>query len=149
LQLLAGSLSPEEIAAAGRANRVTADIPLAQQLDAIVRWALDADNALQRGNFWQALNLLQRMREQLLAVFARTHGGRPYHAFDALATAALQRKLGATLHPFDLAAALTALLALIDLIEHDIDGFTGGQVRLSAEQRAVLAHIRRAAEISE
>lgn len=150
LQLLAGSLSPEEIAAAGRANRVTADIPLAQQLDAIVRWALDADNALRRGNFWQALNLLQRMREQLLAVFAGTHGGaRPYHAFDAQATAALQRKLGATLHLFNIPAAQTALLALMDLIEHGIDGFTGGQVRLSAEQRAVLAHVRRATEISE
>lgn len=143
LRLLDGPLTLEEITAAGRANRVVEDISLSQQLDVILRWTLDAATALRRGNFWQALYLLQRMREQLLVVFARTHGGaRPYHTFDARAPAALKRQLGATLHADDLAAARAALLALADLVEHDMAAFTDSRAQLSPEQRAVLAGVR-------
>lgn len=143
LHLLAGPLRLEQIIAAGLGNRIATESDVPRQLDIIVRWMVDADNALRRANSWQALNLLQRIREQLLVVFAGTHGsGRPYHSFDAQAPPALQRQLRATLHPADLAGLDAAWLALVDLIENHIGAFTGDQAQLSAKQREVLTRVR-------
>ena len=143
LRLLAGSLTPDAIGAAGRANRETRAPSPPHLLDQVVRWAVDADVALRRGHFWKAAHAMQRMREHLLVLFAATHGGgRPYHTFDAQAPADLAARLGATLHGSDLAAARAALDQLLDLLAGDLAPLTGDRVHLSPAQREVLARVR-------
>ena len=143
LRVLAGPLERDAVAAAGLANRAPRQDAPAWWLDRVARWAVDADVALRRGNFWQAASVMQRMREGLLVLFMVTHGGeRPYHAFDARATPELAERLGATLHGHDLTAARAAFARLLDLLEGDLAALTGGRVTLSGAQRAVLARVR-------
>ncbi len=143
LRVLAGPLTVETIRAAGRANRATESMLLSWHLDRIVRCTIDLDTKLRRQDFWQALMVLRSMQEELLILFAATHGGeRPYHAFDQLATPELQHRLGMTLHVFDHAAARAAFVSLLDLIEQDIPEFTAGQLTLNPAQREVIAAVR-------
>ena len=140
LRVLAGPLARDEIGAAGLANRAPPELLPAHRLDQLVRWAVDVDVALQRGHAWQAT---QRMRENLLVLFAATYGGgRPFHAFDARATPDLAERLGATLHGPGLAAARAAFSRLLDLLEGDLVAVTDGRLRLSEPQREVLARVR-------
>jgi hypothetical protein len=79
----------------------------------------------------------------LMELFVQSRsGGRPTQTFDAQADPALQQRLGAALPSFDLTSARKAHQAMLDLLEHDILGFTNGQAQLSAGQREVLSAIR-------
>ncbi|HET9014885.1 MAG TPA: nucleotidyltransferase domain-containing protein [Thermomicrobiaceae bacterium] len=143
LLVLGGPLDREAVAAAGLTNRAPRpDIP-AWRLDRVVRWAMNVETALRRGNFWQAAYLMQRMRESLLVLFMLTHGGeRPYHTFDAAAPAELDRRLEATLHGPGLDAARAAFGRLLDVIERDLGVLSAGRLALTPPQRAVLTGVR-------
>ncbi len=143
LQILSGSLSMDAIKAAGLTNRECDQTPVPQYLDRVVRWTIDADAALRRGNFWQAIQLLQSMREELLVLFAVTHGGgRPYHTFDQLAPPELAARLSLTFPVHDLRDAKAVLVSFLALIEIETTVFTNNQATLSIEQREIIKSVR-------
>jgi predicted nucleotidyltransferase len=139
LQLLLGRIDRATIEAAGLANRRVDDEPLSQLLDRCVRHALEVDTALQRGQVWDAIELLHLMRKLLMDLFSRTHGGkRAFHFFQAEADAKLQVRLGATLPRYGLASAQESLLQFLDILQNDLEVMTGGRVQLMAEHAGIL-----------
>jgi predicted nucleotidyltransferase len=112
--------------------------------------ALGADVPLQRGQFWQALPSLEKMRGALLDIFAASRGGqRAYHLFAEAASAALQAKFGRTLPSHvqgppaqSVTAAADALAALVDLVEYDLDELSSSQLQLGPGERELLARLR-------
>jgi predicted nucleotidyltransferase len=141
--VLAGSLTTEQVRAAGLVNLEHDETPPVELLDDCLRYTLEIDIALRRGEPWLAMELLHRTRNLLMEIFAQTHGGaRPVQTFDAQADPALQRRLGATLPVFDPASAWKAHQAILDLLEQDIPAYSNGQAQLTAEQRAVLRATR-------
>jgi predicted nucleotidyltransferase len=143
LRVLGGRLDHATIAAAGLANQVTYQPSVADVLGACVRHAVTTDAKLHRRAFWLAYLVLHELREEAFRLFAMTHGGsRPYHAVDASADATLQVRFGATLPRADLPSLQRAFLALLDLLEHDLDTLSAGQSRLTEGQQRVLAQLR-------
>jgi predicted nucleotidyltransferase len=139
LRLLSGRIDRAAIEAAGLANRRADDDPLSQLLDRGVRYALEVDVALQRGQVWDAIELLHLMRKLLMELFSRTHGGqRAFHFFQAKADAGLQARLGATLPGYSLASAQESLLQFLDILQNDLEAMTGGRVQLTAEHAGIL-----------
>ena len=143
LVVLAGRIDHATIVAAGLANRRTRQPDVADLVGACVRQAVNVDASLHRRRFWLGYLVLHEAREQLLRIFAASHGAaRPYHAFEAVADQSLKDRLGATLPRHDLPSLQGAFLALLDLLEHDLEALSGGQARLTEAQRRVLAQLR-------
>jgi hypothetical protein len=143
LYLLTGRLDAGAIRAAGLANRRPPGPSQAGPLDRFARLAVSADVALQRRQFWRALQLLELLRGMLLLTFALSRGGtRPYHVFQAEAGDDLRARVGATLPRHSLRSAQEALTALLDIAEHDLGALSNGGIQLSAAHRAVLARVR-------
>jgi predicted nucleotidyltransferase len=141
--VLAGSLTIEQVRAAGLVNMERDETPPAELLDACVRYALEIDIALRRGESWLAIELLHRTRNLLMGLFAQTHGGaRPVQTFDAQADSASQARFGATLPTFESPSMWGAHQAMLDLLEHDIPALSNGQAQLSAGHQEMLRAIR-------
>jgi hypothetical protein len=141
--VLAGPLTTDQVRAAGLANRERDASAPDELLDGCVRYALETDIALRSGELWLAIELLHRTRGLLMELFAQTHNGaRPLHTFAALASPALQARLGATLPSFDLTSARKAHQAMLDLLEQDVPSFSNGQAQLTPDQRMVLQAVR-------
>jgi predicted nucleotidyltransferase len=139
LRLLLGRIDRATIEAAGLANRRMGDDPLSQLLGRCVRHALEVDTALQRGQVWDAIELLHLMRKLLMELFSRAHGGRrAFHFFQAKADARLQARLGATLPCYSLTSAQESLLQFLDILQNDITAMSGGQVQLTTEHADIL-----------
>lgn len=149
LRVLAGPLAPEAIRLAALANAEAAP-PLEQFVHQALWLAVTADSALHRRRFWRAVHALEPMRGALLAAFASSHGGqRPYHVFEAEASAGLKSHFGRTFPQYapdspadSLRSMQAALLALLDLAEHHLDEIAGGRVRLTPELSELLSRIR-------
>jgi predicted nucleotidyltransferase len=143
LQVLTGSLDPETIKAAGRANRRIEAVSLAQLLDRFVRYVVEVNTARQRRQFWLAVELLHRMRGLLMELFTRTHNGaRPYRFFQAEAGPKLQARLGATLPQYDLRSVLEALHQILGIVEQDLERLTNGQVQLTEAHTILLNRVK-------
>jgi predicted nucleotidyltransferase len=141
--VLAGSLTTEQVRAAGLVNMEHDKTPPVELLDACLRYALEIDIALRRGEPWLAIELLHRTRNLLMELFAKTHdGARPVQTFDAQADLAVQARFGATLPIFEAPSTWGAHRAILDLLEQDIPVLSNGQAQLSAGQREVLSAIR-------
>src|SRR5688572_3246649 len=138
LVVLAGPLDHATIVAAGLANQKTRPPEVMDLVGPCVRQAVNVDASLHRRTFWRGFLVLHQAREELLRLFANSHGtARPYHGFEAVADEALQVRLGATLPGYDLASLQRAFLALLDLLEHDLAAFSAGQAGLTEAQRRV------------
>ncbi len=143
VRVLAGSLTTEAIRAAGLAQPQAPAEPLSELLGKSLRYALETDVALRRERLWMAIELLHRSRTLLIEVFARTHGGqRTPHTLEAHASPALQARLGTTLPQFSLSSAHAALLSLLDVLAHDLDELSAGQLLLTDAQRDLLERVR-------
>jgi predicted nucleotidyltransferase len=143
LVVLAGRLDHATIAAAGLANRRARRPDLADLVGACVRQAVNVDASLHRRTYWRGFLVLQQAREELLRLFVATHGAqRPYHGFEVAADRALQARLGRTLPEYDLRSLQRAFIALLDVLEHDLDAIGAGQAHLTEDQRGVLAQLR-------
>jgi predicted nucleotidyltransferase len=141
--VLAGSLTTEQVRAAGLANMEHHETAPAKLLDSCVRYALEIDIALRRSELWMAAELLHRTHGLLMELFAQTHGGAcPVQIFEALADTTLQTRLGATLPTFEAPSMWDAHQAMLDLLEQDIAAFSNGQAQLTAEQGEILRAIR-------
>jgi predicted nucleotidyltransferase len=140
---LTGPLDAAAVRAAGLARRETEGESLAHVLDVCVRAALYVDIGLQRGQLWSAIAELHRMREMVIELFSATRGGaRAIRVFQAEASAELRRALGATLPHYDAGSIQTALGAMLELLERDIEVIAAGRLALSDGQRAVIAGVR-------
>ncbi len=142
MRILSGSLTAEEVIAAGSANRWE-EPPLEQLLDRCTRYAAVADVYIQRGRVWGTIELLHRMRSLLLELFGRTHGGgRGFLTFEETAPEPLQIRLVDTLPQANPDSLHKALLCLIHLLEDDLDLLADGQISLSPGQKAVLKAVK-------
>jgi predicted nucleotidyltransferase len=143
--LLAGSLEPEAIVAAGHANRKPAATDASLMVDRFLYFGVIALTCLQRRQVWTTLEVLHRMRSLLMDLYARTHDAvRAYKMFDAQASRDLQSRLGTTLSRDDPASMRQALTSLLDMLEQDLDQWGNGQVQLTQEQAMILEKIRKA-----
>jgi predicted nucleotidyltransferase len=143
LVVLAGRINHEMIVSAGFANRRPREPDVAYLVGACVRHVVTTDAKLRRGSFWLTVLVLNQARERLFELYAATHGGRrAYHAIDSIDDSALQTRIRRTLPGDDLPSLQLALLALIDLLEHDLEDLSAGQAHLTNAQRQLLAQIR-------
>jgi hypothetical protein len=146
--VLVGALDAATIRAAASANDAPGLAPV-QQVHRALWLALGAEIALQRGHFWRALPTVERMRGALVEVYAVCHGSkRAYAMLEEQAGAALRAKFGRTLpayfpdDPARSARALgDALIALLHLIEHDLDELSNGQVQLWPGERELIGRL--------
>jgi len=143
LRVLAGRIDHATIAAAGLANRLSKGRSYQQLLDRCVRHTAVADVALQRHNFWEGTEILHRMRQLLMELFALARGGeRSVRLFQAEADAELQARLGHTLPQYTLISLQESLEQCLDILEHDLGHLTKEQTRLTDAQRKVLEQVR-------
>ena len=141
--VLTGRLDHAEIAAAGLKNRKPHAPSFADMVGACVRQAVTVDAKLHRRKFWLAYLVLYEARDRLLRLFAASHGAqRPYHVIDAILDQSLRVRLGRTLPHDDLPSLQRAFLALIDVLDHDLEALSAGRARLTEAQRQVLAQLR-------
>lgn len=142
LQLISGRIDRSAIAAAGRANQRPDVEPLGTKLDRCIRYALEVESALHRGQIWAAIELLHYIRGLIMELFSRTHHGqRTYQFFQKEAGKELQAQLGHTLPLYDLRTAQMCLNQILELLTHDLNSFTGQQVQLTNAQSELLASI--------
>ncbi len=144
MRVLAGRLDAAPIAAAAVANPADPEPPINHLLEACVRYAAVVQVYLQRESLWLSIEILHRMRDLLMQLFVRTHGGgRSLHRFPATAPAGLQARLSAALpQAADSASVRAALEVLIDLLENDLVEITDGELALTAGQQTVLRQVR-------
>jgi hypothetical protein len=141
--LLWGHIDRSTIEAAGLANRKSDDEPLGRELDRCIRYALEVDSALHRGYLWSAIELLHYMRHSLMELFTYSHQGkRPYQFFQKEADQKMQARLGGTLPRYDLKTAQESLLLFMDILTHDLNPLTDGQVQLTKVHSELLTVIR-------
>jgi hypothetical protein len=148
-RVLVGSLDAATIQAAAKANEEPQP-PLSQLVHQALWLAVIVDIALQRGQFWAGLPSLERARIILFDIFARSRGvQRAARFFEQAAGADLRAKFGRTLPTFfpesparSSAALAGALLALLDLIEYDLEPLSNGQMHLGPDERESIALVR-------
>lgn len=146
-QFLVSKIDRATFQRAGLQNQRAQTKPLDARLDVCVRYAVETDAAIQRGQLWMAIELLHRMRAIVMELSAATRGAaRPLKAFDR-ADASLQARLRATLPQFDSPSIKNALARLLDLLENDLPRFSDCQ--LSDAQRRVLRQVRVRSGLSE
>jgi predicted nucleotidyltransferase len=150
LLVLSGSIDAEMIKAAGWARQQVDDRSTSHLLDACLRYAVEVDHNLHRNRPWQAIEALHRMRSLIMEVFTRTHNGvRSVPTFETQAETELQSRLGATLPQYDLGSIRVGLARFLDILEHDLEALTNGQIQLTAMYREVLHQVRvESAELS-
>jgi len=142
LVVLAGRIDRAAIVEAGLANRRARSPDMADLVGACVRHAVNVDVSLHRRRFWLAYLVLHEAREGVLRIFASSRGAqRPYHGLEA-ADQALKTCVGRTLPRHDLPSLQRALLALLDLLEHDLAALSAGQAHLTEAQRTIVAQLR-------
>lgn len=143
LQVLSGRLDRATITEAGNTNRREETTPLNELLDACVRYAAVGNVSFQRKQVWATVEVLHRMRNLLMGIFARTHGGfRGYQSFESEADPRIQERLGATLPGYGEKGLKEALERMIDVIEGDLGELSKGELGLSKGQRIVLSGVR-------
>jgi predicted nucleotidyltransferase len=143
MMVLAGELDHASIARAGERNRKSIPSELAGLVDVLVRYAVVANTCIQRNQVWTTLEILHRMRELLMDLFACTHGGeRAYQFFDDNAPQELQAQLGATLSSSDLTSLRVCFARLLDIAEQGLGLLADNNVRLTDAHRLVLGGVR-------
>jgi predicted nucleotidyltransferase len=140
---LTGELPLEVVQAAGlsAASRVP-QLPLAEALvDECVRYTLETANAIERGHLWLAVELLHRIRDLLMQVFALCRGGlRPLHHFQQAADSDLQARVARLLPQLNHDSLSTALHEVVNILQHELPRFTSIDV-LNDVQREILVKI--------
>lgn len=144
MRLLWGHVSADEIAAAGMANQPRTPPDLDEPLGYALRQAVEASTALARGRLWFAISRLAECRDALFTLYGLARNApRPLHAFEAHADGEIERRFAATQPAYDATSIQAALLATLNLIEHDLDAIALGRVALANPQRTLIAGVRR------
>jgi predicted nucleotidyltransferase len=142
MMLLLGRIDRFTIEAAVLNNQELDDEPTSRELDRCVRYALEVDNALRRGYLWSAIELLHYTRLSIMKLFTRSHRGeRAYQFFEKEANERIQVRLGSTLPQYDLKSAQESLAQFLDILTHDLDSLTNGQVQLTGAHSELISRI--------
>jgi predicted nucleotidyltransferase len=144
-----GSLDAETVCAVASAN-LPVEPSLSQHVHRALWLALGVDMIVQRRQFWRALLGLERLRSALAEIFAASRNGkRAYQIFEEQASPELQAKFAPTFpryfadSPTETVHSLgSALLVLLDLIEHDLDEISNGQAQLGSGERDFISRLR-------
>jgi len=142
LRIISGALSVEQIVAAGVMHSM---LPRSLELIAsdALRHAIGVHIRLERCHLWTAVWLLDEVRARLLELFAVGRGlSRSSIAFDTTAAPELQRLLKPLLARADLSSVRQALLAALDVMEHEVPSLSEGAYNLTDQQRGVLSRLR-------
>ncbi|HEX6799615.1 MAG TPA: nucleotidyltransferase domain-containing protein [Ktedonobacterales bacterium] len=143
MRLLWGHVAVGEIAAAGRASQSSVTSAPDDLLGYALRQAVEASTKLRRGRLWMAINALNECRDALFTLYGVARAApRPLHAFEAHADGDLERRFAATQPAYDGASIRTALLAVLELIERDLEDISCGRMVLSEQQRALIVAVR-------
>ncbi len=143
LQILAGKIDLDTVKMMGMANRPVRHSPNNHDLDRVLRWAVEVNIRVRRHHFWQAAQLLQRMRDTLVEIFAFSRGyPRAFQAFEAEADERIKADLGQTLPQHHLESIQAALAAMMGILENDLDELSAGQLHLDDTQRELMASVR-------
>lgn len=139
--LLGGDVGTEEITRAGKANARPGP-EIADLLAQCVRYTVETDRFLRRGQLWLAIECLHRLRAGFMALYSETHSGtRSLQTFAASAPRTLQRRMARTLPQLEFESIHAALNQAIDLLTEDLDTLTAGRIALTVAQRNALARI--------
>jgi len=149
--LLAGPLDEDAIRAASDANRSTTlalqPRSLPQILSTCLLNATGADLRIHRDQYWRAYECLFGAAQNLAQLFTYSRGGtRPLPVFESQADAALKARMGKALPAYEPLRLQEALLALLDLLEHDLETIGSGRVQLSKAQRQLISLLRQRQE---
>lgn len=147
--VLCGSLSLEELLAAGRANVQPAPL-LDQEIHRALWLALDVDIKLQRRQFWSAVRTIGKIREALMGVFVICRSGRRTdRGFEVEASAAWKTKFGATLPQYradspsaSIRSVADAFDALLWIMEQDLDELSLGKTQLGPGELEAIRRLR-------
>lgn len=147
---LHGSLDTETIRSAASANQQVYS-PLSQHVHRALWLALGIDTIVQRRLFWRALLGLERLRSALVEIFSESrHGKRAFQVFEEQGSPELKAKFAPSFpqyfpgSPVDTVRSLgNALLALLAIIEHDLDEISNDQVQLGLGERDFIDRLRR------
>ena len=140
--LLLGRIDRAAIETAGLTNRKLDDEPITRELDRCVRYALEVDSALHRGYIWSAIELLHYMRLSVMKLFTRSHHGkRAYQFFQKEADQRMQVRLGSTLPQYDLQSVQESLTQFLDILTHDLESLTDGQIQLTRAHSELMTGI--------
>lgn len=146
LLLLCGKLDLATIVAAGEQNRpMSSEAPPATELLArYLRYAVGVSVQINRQQLWLAIDLLHRMRDLLMQMYAQTHGyQRPVHAFQQHADPALQARLAAMLPQYNLESVCLALYQGLAVVETDLAALSNGRVTASNAHDKVVEAVHR------
>lgn len=137
--LLTGTLSIDQVQAAGNANRIVHQSDLTGIVNQCIRYTLELHNAVSRQHLWMSLELLYRIRFLLMQLFTITHDGiRPVQFFEANASRDLHKRLKRILPHPEMTSMKAALSEVLHLLEHDLDTFSRSQYQLTEQQRIIL-----------
>ena len=145
MRVLSGNLNHDTIAAAGIANRQEPTVPPTLLLDKLIRYAAVTNVYYQRQFTWGMIEILHYMRELIMQIFARTHGGvRAFHTFQAKANPFLQAQLAKTLPGNTPESLGSAFISMLELIENNLADVSAGALSLTAGQKIVINRVREA-----
>lgn len=144
MRVLWGHIPAGEIAAAGYANRPGVAPTLEEALAYALRQTVEASTALLRGRLWLAINALNECRDALFTLYGLARNApRPLRALEANVAGDVERRFAVTQPTCDSAAIRAALLATLDLVQHDLEGIACGRMGLTEPQRKLIAAVRR------
>jgi predicted nucleotidyltransferase len=142
--VLVGSLGAAAIVEAGLANRRPVVQELAWLVDRFVYYGVIADICLRREQTWTTVEILHRMRNLLMELYAQSRGApRAYKYFDIHASVKIKQRIQNTLHVGDLSSLHETLFSLMDIVEADLAELSNNCVELTIRQATVLAKLRR------
>jgi len=142
MHLIMGRIDRSAIETAGLTNQVLDDEPINRELDKCIRYVLEIDNALYRGQIWAAIELLHYTRRSIMELFTRSHqGNRAYQFFQKEADKRIQARLGSTLPLYNLKSAQESLAQFLDILTHDLESLTDGQIQLTGAHSELLTKI--------
>ncbi|HEX2622523.1 MAG TPA: nucleotidyltransferase domain-containing protein [Phototrophicaceae bacterium] len=143
LQILIGTIDAATMQQAAGTNRKPPHSISEHDINRLLRWALEINIRLHRQQFWQAVYLLQLMREALINIFAFSRDfPRAYHAFEAVADSSLKSRVAATFPDGSLVSIQRALDLMLHILEDDLEILSNGQLELTATAREIIARLR-------
>lgn len=143
MHVLWSRIDPQRVHAAGAAHSHPAVMTDETLRSLCVRAVLEGAHALARGRRWAALAALEEVRDNLMTLYIRAHGGeRPLRDFERRAEPELQDALAGTLASYDVLSIRAGLLVACDLLEQRLPAFCNQCVALTDGERALLTQTR-------
>jgi len=138
---IAGDLDLEAIKMAGLANLSHEENSPEIALDQCFRYAVEIKTAIERQRFWMGVELMHRVRNLLIEIYALTSGGaRSIQHFDQTTPSELTDLLSSTIPQAD--TLPQTFENLLNLLQHEIPRFSNGKIHLQPRHWMILGKLR-------